>query len=153
MDIELKVPALGESVAQATVGAWLKREGDWVDADEPVVEVESEKATGALPAPSAGVLSQIVKPQGATVVVGEVIGRMEKREKPMAPPVPQPERPLARHIPAPPSARRLMAENELAEGRIQGSGRAGRIVKEDVLRALEDREGLSEMETRGPEHP
>src|SRR5512135_1984954 len=75
--IELRVPALGESITQATVGAWLKKEGDAVQADEPIVEVESEKATVALPAPTAGVLRRILKPTGATVAVGEVIAEME----------------------------------------------------------------------------
>src|SRR5512132_3967420 len=77
MAIELRVPALGESITQATVGAWLKKEGDAVRADEPIVEVESEKATVALPAPAAGVLRRIVKQSGAEVAIGEVIGELE----------------------------------------------------------------------------
>jgi 2-oxoglutarate dehydrogenase E2 component (dihydrolipoamide succinyltransferase) len=77
MAIELRVPALGESITQATVGAWLKKEGDAVAADEPLVEVESEKATVALPAPAAGVLRRILKPQGTNVAVGEIIGELE----------------------------------------------------------------------------
>jgi 2-oxoglutarate dehydrogenase E2 component (dihydrolipoamide succinyltransferase) len=77
MAIELRVPALGESITQATLGAWLKKEGDRVEADEPVVEVESEKATVALPAPASGVLRRILKPSGADVAVGEVIGEVE----------------------------------------------------------------------------
>lgn len=75
--IELKVPSLGESVQQATVGAWLKKEGDAVGVDEPIVEVESEKATVALPAPAAGVLRRVLKQTGDTVNVGEVIGELE----------------------------------------------------------------------------
>jgi 2-oxoglutarate dehydrogenase E2 component (dihydrolipoamide succinyltransferase) len=78
MPIPLKVPSLGESVTQATVGAWLKREGDAVQADEPLVEVESEKATVALPAPAAGVLRKVLKASGDTVAVGEVIGELEE---------------------------------------------------------------------------
>ncbi len=77
MAIELRVPALGESITQATVGAWLKKEGDAVAADEPVVEVESEKATVALPAPVAGVLRRILKGSGENVAVGELIGELE----------------------------------------------------------------------------
>src|SRR5512142_2950843 len=77
MSIELRVPALGESITQATVGTWLKREGDAVQVDEPVVEVESEKATVALPAPAAGVLRRILKASGTDVAVGEVIGELE----------------------------------------------------------------------------
>jgi 2-oxoglutarate dehydrogenase E2 component (dihydrolipoamide succinyltransferase) len=78
MAIELRVPALGESVTQATVGTWLKKEGDTVQMDEPVVEVESEKATVALPAPAAGVLRRILKASGAEVAVGDVIGEVEE---------------------------------------------------------------------------
>jgi 2-oxoglutarate dehydrogenase E2 component (dihydrolipoamide succinyltransferase) len=78
MSIQLKVPSLGESVTQATLGAWLKKEGDPVQADEPVVEVESEKATVALPAPAAGVLRRVLKQSGDTVNVGEVIGEVEE---------------------------------------------------------------------------
>src|SRR6266508_3927230 len=78
MAIALKVPSLGESITQATVGAWLKKEGDPVQADEPLVEVESEKATVALPAPSAGVLRKVLRNTGDTVAVGETIGELEE---------------------------------------------------------------------------
>src|SRR5512140_3857207 len=77
MGIPLKIPSLGESVTQATVGAWLKKEGDRVQVDEPIVEVESEKATVALPAPAAGVLRKILKQSGAEVAIGELIGELE----------------------------------------------------------------------------
>jgi 2-oxoglutarate dehydrogenase E2 component (dihydrolipoamide succinyltransferase) len=78
MGIPLKIPSLGESVTQATLGAWLKGEGDPVQVDEPVVEVESEKATVALPAPAAGVLRRVLKRTGDTVAIGEVIGELEE---------------------------------------------------------------------------
>jgi len=78
MPIQLKVPSLGESITQATLGAWFKKEGDPVQADEPIVEVESEKATVALPAPAAGVLRRVLKQSGETVSVGEVIGEVEE---------------------------------------------------------------------------
>jgi len=78
MSIGLKVPSLGESVTQATVGQWLKKEGDAVQADEPVVEVESEKATVALPAPATGVLRKVLKQSGDTVTVGEIVGELEE---------------------------------------------------------------------------
>ncbi len=78
MSIQLKVPSLGESVTQATVGNWLKAEGEAVSADEPLVEVESEKATVALPAPASGVLRRVLKKSGETVSVGEVIGELEE---------------------------------------------------------------------------
>ena len=90
MRIQLKVPSLGESVTQATVGAWLKGEGDAVQADEPIVEVESEKATVALPAPAAGVLRRVLKRTGDTVAVGEVLGELEEGAgaQPVAAPAP-----------------------------------------------------------------
>jgi 2-oxoglutarate dehydrogenase E2 component (dihydrolipoamide succinyltransferase) len=78
MPIPLKVPSLGESVTQATIGAWLKKEGDPVQADEPIVEVESEKATVALPAPAAGVLRKVLKQTGDSVAIGEVVGELEE---------------------------------------------------------------------------
>jgi 2-oxoglutarate dehydrogenase E2 component (dihydrolipoamide succinyltransferase) len=78
MPIPLKVPSLGESIQQATVGAWLKREGEAVRVDEAIVEIESEKATVALPAPAAGVLRRVLKNTGDTVAIGEVIAEMEE---------------------------------------------------------------------------
>jgi 2-oxoglutarate dehydrogenase E2 component (dihydrolipoamide succinyltransferase) len=171
MAIELRVPSLGESITNATVGAWLKREGDLVTADEPLVEVESEKATVAVPAPSAGVLRKILKQAGATVAIGEVLGQIEPapaqqagpapRDAPTRPapngtishvpapapaaaapalrPVPSPAQvePQAHAPPAPPSARRLMAERGLSTAEVHGSGRGGQIRREDVVHALE----------------
>ncbi len=107
MDIQLRVPSLGESITQATVGAWLKREGDAVEADEPLVEVESEKATVALPAPSAGVLKRILKPSGATVNVGEIIGELEKGDDKLA----------AAPAPSPPFTPSVAPEGRGVEGR------------------------------------
>ncbi len=101
--VELKVPSLGESITQAQVGAWLKREGDLVRADEPLVEVESEKATVAVPAPTTGVLKRILKATGATVAVGEVIAEMEADGKAAAAQAPAP--PAAKAAPPAPAAR------------------------------------------------
>jgi len=78
MSVQLKVPSLGESVTQATIGAWLKKEGEPVQVDEPLVEVESEKATVAIPAPAAGVLRKVLRNTGDTVAVGEVIAEVEE---------------------------------------------------------------------------
>jgi 2-oxoglutarate dehydrogenase E2 component (dihydrolipoamide succinyltransferase) len=113
MAIELRVPALGESITQATVGAWLKKEGDAVAADEPLVEVESEKATVALPAPAAGVLKKIVKPSGSNVSIGELIGEMEEGAAAKAAPSPQPSPPAGEREKAAesPSPREKTAES------------------------------------------
>ena len=81
MAIELRVPALGESVTQATVGAWLKKEGDPVQLDELVVEVESEKATVALPAPAAGVLRRILKAIVGIAMLPDTVRQIRRRDR------------------------------------------------------------------------
>jgi 2-oxoglutarate dehydrogenase E2 component (dihydrolipoamide succinyltransferase) len=155
MGIQLKVPSLGESVTQATVGAWLKGEGDPVQADEPIVEVESEKATVALPAPAAGVLRRQLKRTGETVAVGEIIGELEEgaaAQAGAASPLgsgPQPggvvpaakggngaTTPTSNVRRLPPSARRLMAEHGISTEQLAGAP-GGPIRKEDVVRALQ----------------
>jgi 2-oxoglutarate dehydrogenase E2 component (dihydrolipoamide succinyltransferase) len=179
MSIQLKVPSLGESVTQATIGAWLKGEGEPVQVDEPIVEVESEKATVALPAPAAGVLRRVLRQTGDTVAVGEVIGELEEGAAAQAaapPPVvsapggvvpaakggngapkeaaaPPTAAPAAAPTPtaarrAPPSARRLMAEHGVSLEQVSGSGPAGQVRKEDVVRALEA--PARPAEVRGP---
>jgi len=80
MAVELKVPSLGESVTQAQVGPWLKKEGEAVAQDEPVVEVESEKATVVVPAPVAGVLRKVLRQTGEIVAVGQALGEIEAGE-------------------------------------------------------------------------
>jgi 2-oxoglutarate dehydrogenase E2 component (dihydrolipoamide succinyltransferase) len=149
MSIQLKVPSLGESVTQATIGAWLKKEGDPVREDEPIVEVESEKATVALPSPAAGVLRKILRVTGDTVAVGEVIGELDEAgaSATAAPTGRPPDSPAGgagrgegegRPVPvSPPSARRLMAERGVSAREVEGTGPGGQVRKQDVLRALE----------------
>src|SRR3954464_894276 len=79
MAVELKIPEIGESVREVQIGRWLKREGEAVAQDENVVELETDKASMELPAPAAGVLGQILKHEGDTVAVGDVIGYLEKQ--------------------------------------------------------------------------
>src|SRR5215813_7295848 len=76
MSIEIRVPTLGESVAEATVGKWLKKPGDQVKADEPLVELETDKVTVEVPSPVAGQLAEIMVQQGASVAIGAVLGSM-----------------------------------------------------------------------------
>jgi len=78
MAIEIVVPALGESVTEATVGQWFKQPGDAVNADEPVLELETDKVTLEVPAPASGVLADIKVPQGTTVAVGSVLGSIRE---------------------------------------------------------------------------
>src|SRR5437764_11064410 len=98
MAMELRVPALGESVREATLGAWKHVEGDTVSADEPLVEVESEKATVEVPSPGSGVLKKILRKAGETVAVGEVIAEIDqaaqgKAAAPVAAPAAAPAKP------------------------------------------------------------
>src|SRR6185369_1841268 len=149
MAMELRVPALGESVREATLGAWKHAEGDEVSVDEPLVEVESEKATVEVPSPGAGILRKILRKAGDTVAVGEVIAEIEQLGA-GAPAKPSPAvngrkagngngRPAAPEaVRAAPSARRALADSGLSAEEVKGSGRGGRISKQDVVRALEE---------------
>src|SRR3569623_22911 len=84
MSLELKVPGIDESIQEATVGLWKKAEGDYVAVDEPLVEIESEKATLEVPSPGAGVLKKILRKQGDTVSIGEVLAEIDDAAKPGA---------------------------------------------------------------------
>ncbi|MEX2558394.1 MAG: biotin/lipoyl-containing protein, partial [Pirellulales bacterium] len=85
MPIELKVPTVGESITEVQVGQWLKGEGEWADKDQPLVEIESDKATVELLAPQAGTVARVLKGQGQTANVGEVIGYLEASKDPHQP--------------------------------------------------------------------
>jgi 2-oxoglutarate dehydrogenase E2 component (dihydrolipoamide succinyltransferase) len=150
MAIEIKVPALGESVTEATVGKWLKQAGEAVKVDEPLVELETDKVSVEVPAPSAGVLDAILVEAGATVAVGTVLGRIKEgaaaaatptqSAKPAAAPA-QPAAPAKTApaagggMPPSPSARKIMEENGTAEAAVEGSGRRGQVLKEDAMAA------------------
>ena len=156
MSMELRVPALGESVREATLGAWKHAEGDEVSVDEPLVEVESEKATVEVPSPGAGILRKILRKAGDTVAVGEVIAEIEQigaGARAATPPKASAAsngpngrkaesggngRPAPEAVRAAPSARRAMADSGLSADEVKGSGRGGRISKQDVTRALEE---------------
>jgi len=144
MAIELKVPAVGESITEVEIGDWLKGKGDSVQKDEPVVTLESEKATVELPAPISGTISDVLKKKGDTAAIGEVIAYIEKDgkgkapEKPAEPkemPAKKPEQP-GRVMPA---AERVLAEQRLRAEEVQPTGPGGRMLKEDVLREVEER--------------
>jgi 2-oxoglutarate dehydrogenase E2 component (dihydrolipoamide succinyltransferase) len=161
MAIDIRVPALGESVTEATVAKWLKKPGDSVAADEPLVELETDKVTVEVPAPSAGVLSDIRVPAGMTTAVGSVLGTIGEGAGAAAPPRAQPlpprsASPRAATAAAPqaiprtqglqqpalsPAARKIAEEYNLLQSAIQGSGRDGRVTKGDVLSAIEARGG------------
>jgi 2-oxoglutarate dehydrogenase E2 component (dihydrolipoamide succinyltransferase) len=148
MAVEIKVPALGESVTEATVGKWLKQAGEAVKVDEPLVELETDKVSVEVPAPSAGVLTEILVEAGATVAVGTVLGRIKEGAAATASAPAQAEKTAARaappaqaaasggtSMPPSPAARKIMEEKGIAEGAIEGSGRRGQVLKEDAMAA------------------
>jgi 2-oxoglutarate dehydrogenase E2 component (dihydrolipoamide succinyltransferase) len=151
MALTLRVPALGESIREATLGAWKRAEGDEVAADEPLVEVESEKATLEVPSPGAGVLRKILRQSGETVAVGDVIAEIDQIGTATSTSASTPTSASASTtnggtVRAAPSARKAMAESGLSAEDVKGSGRGGRISKQDVDRTLQAR-----TETRAPE--
>jgi len=156
MAIEVKVPALGESVTEATIGEWLKKPGDPVKLDEPIASLETDKVAIEVPAPAAGIMGEHKVAVGTTVNVGAVIATIEdeqhagetvqvaERENPQ--PVEQAPPPSPAPAPAPateedhtttlsPAVRRAVLEHGVDPSAIKGSGRDGRLTKEDVLAA------------------
>ena len=159
MAIEITVPTLGESVADATVARWIKTTGDAVAADEPVVELETDKVTLEVPAPAAGTLGEILAAEGATVEVGASLAMLNEGAASAAPapeapaksapaksapaspapatPAPIPATPAAASaavgMPLSPAVRRLVEENNLNPAAIRGTGVDGRLTKADVL--------------------
>jgi 2-oxoglutarate dehydrogenase E2 component (dihydrolipoamide succinyltransferase) len=154
---EIRVPTLGESVTEATIGRWFKKAGDAVAVDEPLVELETDKVTIEVPAPSAGVLGEISAKDGDTVAVGALLGQINQGAagaaakpaaapaKPAAPPPPQPAAaapalaPKAAPADSPlaPSVRKLSAESGIDASTVPGSGKDGRVTKGDMLAAIE----------------
>ena len=151
---EIRVPALGESVTEATIGKWFKKPGDAVAVDEPLVELETDKVTIEVPAPAAGVLADIAAKDGDTVAVGTLLGQIKEGVAPAAkaapaatsptPSQPQPAPPLqaapaAKSADAPlaPSVRKLAAESGIDAASVAGTGKDGRVSKGDMLAAIE----------------
>lgn len=151
--IEVKVPQLSESVAEATLLSWKKRLGEAVSADEILIEIETDKVVLEVPAPAAGVIVQLVKNDGDTVVSDEVIAKIDTEGQAQVSPLEVKAAPAAAPAvtpaPAPaaaggaksdvamPAAAKLMAEHQLTAAQVSGTGKDGRITKGDVLGALE----------------
>ena len=155
MTIEIKVPAMGESVTEATISKWFKKEGDAVKRDEPLLELETDKVTVEVPSPADGAVESINVQAGATVQVGALLGAIAEGKAGAAPakaaPAPKAEapRPAAAPAPAPaapktdapamPSAKRISEESGIALSSVAGTGKDGRVTKGDMLGALEAR--------------
>jgi 2-oxoglutarate dehydrogenase E2 component (dihydrolipoamide succinyltransferase) len=149
MAIEIRVPALGESISEATVGKWFKTAGQPVKADEPLVELETDKVTLEVNAPAAGVLSEITAETGQTVAIGALLGQVSSAaaapapsEAPNAAPIVAPvsatkaaPTPPATAMPPAPSAAKIAAENRIDLASVAGSGKRGQVLKGDVLAA------------------
>ncbi|WML90352.1 2-oxoglutarate dehydrogenase complex dihydrolipoyllysine-residue succinyltransferase [Thiothrix lacustris] len=139
MSSEILTPVLPESVADATVVTWSKQVGDSVKQDEVLVEIETDKVVLEVPAPADGVLTEIVQQAGATVISSQLLGRMTVGAVAAAPKAAEaaPAAPAANAEPqTAPAARKLMAENNLSAADVEGSGKQGRILKEDVQAAV-----------------
>jgi 2-oxoglutarate dehydrogenase E2 component (dihydrolipoamide succinyltransferase) len=161
---DIRVPTLGESVTEATIGRWFKHPGEAVAADEPVVELETDKVTIEVPAPAAGVLSDVAAKDGETVAVGALLGHIQEgaaagptgkptekagTTKPVAAGSDEPKPKTEQKAPQPaksappadvplaPSVRRLSSETGIDAATVPGSGRDGRVTKGDMLAAIE----------------
>ena len=164
---EIRVPTLGELVTEATIGKWFKKAGDVVAVDEPLVELETDKVTIEVPAPAAGVLTDVAVKDGDTVAVGTLLGAIKEgpgavpagrpdqkteRAKPIdagpeqpkprdaapsPPPKPKPAAAPAADMPLAPSVRKIAAETGIDAATVPGSGKDGRVTKGDMLAAIE----------------
>lgn len=153
MATEIRVPTLGESVTEATIGKWFKKVGDAIAVDEPLVELETDKVTIEVPAASAGVLAEIVAQEGDTVEVNALLGQISsdgaaaapapKKEeaKPAAAAASAASAPVASASSGPamqpaPAASKILSENGLSADQVEGSGKRGQVLKGDVLGAI-----------------
>jgi len=147
MSVEIRVPALGESVTEATIGKWYKNPGDAVGVDEPLVELETDKVTVDVPSPASGTLGEILAKTGDNVGVNALLGTITAGAAVTAAVTPEVDattpalsssaaESAAISRPPAPSAAKLMAENNLTPQHVTGSGKQGQILKGDVLAAL-----------------
>ncbi|MBX5183027.1 2-oxoglutarate dehydrogenase complex dihydrolipoyllysine-residue succinyltransferase [Rhizobium sp. NZLR5] len=160
MATEIRVPTLGESVSEATVGTWFKKVGDAIKADEPILELETDKVTIEVPAPTSGTLSEIVVAAGETVGLGALLGQIAEGAAAAAPaaaaPAAAPVLPAAAApaqpapvaaaaasssasvstMPPAPAASKMLAENNISADQVDGSGKRGQVLKGDVIAAV-----------------
>jgi len=168
MALEFKMPQLGESVVEGTIGKWLKQVGDPVQEFEPLLEIATDKVETEVPSPASGALLEIRAQEGETVTVGAVIAVIgQAGEEPAAPPTPTAERLPPKPTPPPmvvkspgerpagrsyftPVVARIAAEHDVDLSQVSGTGRQGRITKKDILRYLEEREVAPPLKAPSP---
>ena len=154
---DIRVPTLGESVTEATIGKWFKKPGDAVAVDEPLVELETDKVTIEVPAPAAGTLAEISAKDGETVAVGALLGQIKdgvgaakpaaakpaaakpaaEAPKPEAPKPAAPPKAAPVDAPLAPSVQRIAAETGMDPAKVDGTGKDGRVTKGDMMAAIE----------------
>ncbi|MCB1148018.1 MAG: 2-oxoglutarate dehydrogenase complex dihydrolipoyllysine-residue succinyltransferase [Leptospiraceae bacterium] len=155
---EIKIPPMGESITEGTIGRWFKKVGEAVAADEPVFEVETDKVTQEIYAPAAGVIQKIIKDEGSAVAIGEIAGVIEEGAAAAEPAKAEPSTPAktesepvkaakssepaeSKKQPAaetlPPAAKKMVAENNLNPNDISGTGKHGQVTKADVIDHLD----------------
>ncbi len=141
---EIRVPALGESVTEATIAKWFKNVGDSVKVDEPMVELETDKVTVEVPAPASGKLEAIIAAAGTTVNVGALLGSIAEGVAGESAPAPKAVAPVAAapapakiETPVSPAVRKITTENNIDPASLEGTGRDGRVTKGDVIAHLE----------------
>ncbi len=147
MLLEIKVPPLSESVSEATLLSWHRKEGEFVKRDENLIDIETDKVVLELPAPQAGKLAKIVIKDGATVRAGEVIALLDTEAQAEEAPAPAAAVAAAEKPAEPvlsPAARKLAEEGGVNTAELTGSGRGGRVTKEDVAARLENRPAAAE---------
>ncbi len=154
MLIEVKVPALSESVAEATLLTWHKKAGDYVKRDENLIDIETDKVVLELPSPESGVLKEIVKQDGVSVAANEVIARIDTSvevadEDDSSVPAPEivDKKESAAAVVAMPAARKMAAENGLQISSVQGTGRGGRVTKSDIQAAVQKKDVPAAVQT------
>ena len=167
--MDIRVPLLGESISEATVGKWLKKPGDTIKADEPLVELETDKVAVEVPAPISGILEAITADQGATVPIGALLGSIKSADrastaaKPAAKAAPlsptpavaqpavaaKPDKSARTEMPPPPAARKVLAEAGLTADAANGSGKRGQVLKQDAVAAAAA-QGASEPRAQAP---
>ncbi|MCB1187390.1 2-oxoglutarate dehydrogenase complex dihydrolipoyllysine-residue succinyltransferase [bacterium] len=172
MAVEIRIPSAGESVTEVIVSEWMKKEGDYVEEDDFICELESDKASMELPAPISGIITKILKPAGEPCEIGEVIATMEEAEapadeKPQEQPkqeapraeAPKQEAPAASKSDngsagvAMPSAQRILAQKGIDAADVKGNGKDGRILKEDAEAATPAKYTEAARDSSAPQGP
>jgi len=167
MATEIRVPTLGESVTEATIGTWLKKVGDTVAVDESVVELETDKVSVEVPSPVAGVISEITAQEGDTVELNALLATVTEGEGAAAAPAKSETKPAeekksaetpaptaaSTDMPAAPSAKKMMAENNVSADQVSGSGKRGQVLKGDVMDAINKASAAPQAAASAPKAP